>query len=148
MRIVGEDSTIPDDKLANALIKVAEDYKRLKAQVAAMSVDNPTARSLVEQAKPEIDAGHFARAQPPCSATPSRAGRLVTNWPKKDRPLDEIQVRILQLDLKKKGYNPGEIDGMVGESLRSAVRKYQDDNGLTPDGDADLSLLKRIDAAR
>ena len=33
-------------------------------------------------------------------------------------------------------------------SLRSAVRKYQDDNGLTPDGDADLSLLKRIDAAR
>ena len=72
----------------------------------------------------------------------------MTNWTKKDRPLDEIQVRILQLDLKKMGYNPGEIDGRVGDSLRSAVRKYQEDNGLTPDGYADLSLLKRIDAAR
>ena len=62
LRIVGEDSTIPGDKLGSVLIKVAEDYKRLKAQVAALSPDNPIARSLIEQANPEIDAGHFARA--------------------------------------------------------------------------------------
>ena len=56
LRILGEDATIADDKLANALVKVAQDYKRLKAQVAALSPDNPATRSLVEQAKPEIDA--------------------------------------------------------------------------------------------
>ena len=42
--------------------RVAGDYKRLQAQVAALNPENPAARALVEQAKPEIDAGHFARA--------------------------------------------------------------------------------------
>ena len=62
LKIVGEDANIPDDKLAEALTKVAGDYKRLQAQVAALNPDNPTARTLVDEAKPEIDAGHFARA--------------------------------------------------------------------------------------
>ena len=62
LKIVGEDANIPDDKLAEALTKVAGDYKRLQAQVAALNPDNPTARTLVDEAKPEIDAGHFERA--------------------------------------------------------------------------------------
>ena len=62
LKIVGEDANIPGDKLAEALSKVAGDYKRLQAQVAALNPDNPTARKLVDEAKPEIDAGHFARA--------------------------------------------------------------------------------------
>ena len=62
LKIVGEDADIPDDRLAEALTKVAGDYKRLQAQVAALNSDNPTARKLVDEAKPEIDAGHFARA--------------------------------------------------------------------------------------
>ena len=62
LKIVGEDPNIPDDKLAETLSKVANDYKRLQAQVAALNLDNPTAKTLVEQAKPEIDAGHFERA--------------------------------------------------------------------------------------
>jgi hypothetical protein len=62
LKIVGGDSTIPDDKLAEALTRAGEDYKRLQAQVVALNPDNPTAKALVEQAKPEIDAGHFDRA--------------------------------------------------------------------------------------
>ena len=62
LKIVGEDPNIPDDKLAEALSKVAGDYKRLQAQVAALNPDNPTARKLVDEAKPEIEAGHFERA--------------------------------------------------------------------------------------
>lgn len=62
LKIVGEDPNVPDDKLAEALSKAADDYKRLQAQVAGLNPDNPTARVLVEQAKPEIVAGHFARA--------------------------------------------------------------------------------------
>src|SRR5260370_11861263 len=63
LKIVGEDPNIPDDKLAEALSKVAGDYKRLQAQAAALNPENPTARALVEQAKPEIDAGRFDRAR-------------------------------------------------------------------------------------
>ena len=65
LKIVGEDANVPDDKLAEALTKVATDYKALKAQAAAaagLTTENPSARALVEQANPEIDAGHFARA--------------------------------------------------------------------------------------
>jgi tetratricopeptide (TPR) repeat protein len=62
LKIVGEDSNIPDDKLATALSKVATDYQRLQQQLAALKPDNPTAKSLVEQAKLEIDSGHFDRA--------------------------------------------------------------------------------------
>jgi membrane-bound lytic murein transglycosylase B len=71
-------------------------------------------------------------------------GRLVADWPKKDPPLGESQVRRLQVRLKQLGYDPGEIDGLVGDSLSSAVRAYQERNGLKPDGYADLALLKRI----
>jgi hypothetical protein len=62
LKIVGKDEHIPEEKLAEELTKVAGDYKRLQAQVAALNPDNPTAKALVDEAKPEIDAGHFARA--------------------------------------------------------------------------------------
>jgi hypothetical protein len=62
LKVVGEDPNIPDDKLAETLSKVAHDYRRLQAQVAALSPDNPTAVALVEHARSEIEAGHFQRA--------------------------------------------------------------------------------------
>jgi tetratricopeptide (TPR) repeat protein len=62
LKIVGEDANIPEDKLAEALTKVAGDFKRLQAQAAALNPENAIARALVDEAKPEIDAGHFARA--------------------------------------------------------------------------------------
>ena len=60
--IVGEQSDLPDERLAEALTKVANDYKRLQAQVAALNPDNPAARNLVDRARSEIAAGHFAAA--------------------------------------------------------------------------------------
>jgi tetratricopeptide (TPR) repeat protein len=62
LKNVGEDPDVSEDKLAEALSRAAEDYKRLQIQVGALNPDNPRARELVAQAKPEIDAGHFARA--------------------------------------------------------------------------------------
>ncbi len=62
LKIVGEDPNIPEDKLAQALTKVASDYKRLQAQAAALNPDNPTAKALVDKAKSEIVAGHLQHA--------------------------------------------------------------------------------------
>ncbi len=62
LKIVGEDTNISEAKLAEALSKVAGDYKKLQSQVSALHPDNQTARKLIEEAKPEIEAGHFARA--------------------------------------------------------------------------------------
>jgi tetratricopeptide (TPR) repeat protein len=62
LKVVGEDSNIPEDKLAEALSKAAADYRRLQAQVAALNPENPIAKARVEEAKSEINAGHFERA--------------------------------------------------------------------------------------
>ncbi|MBV9528717.1 hypothetical protein, partial [Sphingomonas sp.] len=62
LRIVGEQTDVPDERLGEVLTKVALDYKRLQAQVAALNPDNPTARGFVERAKTEIAAGRFEAA--------------------------------------------------------------------------------------
>ncbi len=72
----------------------------------------------------------------------------VAPWPTSERVLSAAEVRNLQVALKKMGYDPGEVDGMVGDGLRGAVRKYQEQNGLPPDGYADVALMKRIGSNR
>ena len=65
LQIVGEDPNVPADKLADALSKVATDYKQLQVQAmatAALARDNPIAHALIEQATAEIELGHFAHA--------------------------------------------------------------------------------------
>ena len=67
-------------------------------------------------------------------------------WPVKDRQLKEAEVKELQKALDHRGFDVGKIDGRPGESLRSAVRAYQEKAGLTPDGYATPALLKRVKA--
>jgi tetratricopeptide (TPR) repeat protein len=62
LRIVGEQTDVPDERLAEVLTKVANDYKRLQTQVAALNPDNLTAHELIERANREIAAGHFQAA--------------------------------------------------------------------------------------
>jgi membrane-bound lytic murein transglycosylase B len=71
---------------------------------------------------------------------------LVASWPTYDHVLTGDQVRRLQVKLKKLGYDVGDADGMVGDAVRAAVRAYQEDRGMRPDGYANLALLKRIEA--
>src|SRR5690349_7689964 len=55
LRIVGEQD-VPLERLSETLNRVANDYKRLQAQAAALNPDNPTARGLVERAQNAITA--------------------------------------------------------------------------------------------
>lgn len=43
-------------------------------------------------------------------------------------------VRRLQQQLRRKGYNPGPIDGVFGSQTENAVRQFQLANNLMPDG--------------
>jgi membrane-bound lytic murein transglycosylase B len=75
-------------------------------------------------------------------------GSLVKPWPTDDRPPAAVEIRALQTKLKEMGYAVGEIDGMIGDDMRSAVRAFQERNDLAPDGYADPALLQRVAAAR
>jgi len=73
---------------------------------------------------------------------------VLAPWPVGDRPLTAAQIESLQTKLKKMGYDVGEVDGKIGDALRSAVRAFQERNGLAPDGYPDLALFSRVSAAQ
>ena len=62
LRIAGEQPDVRDEKLAQVLTKIADDYKQLKATVAALNPANPIAQALVAQANAAIKAGDFTHA--------------------------------------------------------------------------------------
>jgi murein L,D-transpeptidase YcbB/YkuD len=45
-----------------------------------------------------------------------------------------LEVELLQAELSRRGYYKGATDGLYGPELREAVRRFQTDNNLTPDG--------------
>lgn len=45
-----------------------------------------------------------------------------------------MQIITLQRTLQALGYNPGPIDGALGPRTRQAIRAFQSEHGLTPDG--------------
>ena len=73
---------------------------------------------------------------------------LVAQWPIHDRALTTAQIMGLQVKLKNMGYEVGDIDGKIGDTLRSAVSAFQERNGLIPDGYASQALFSRISALR
>lgn len=62
LRIVGQQD-VPLERLSETLNRVANDYRRLQAQVAVLDQQNPAARRQILQASAAIAAGDFARAR-------------------------------------------------------------------------------------
>ncbi len=59
---------------------------------------------------------------------------LPDGWPEGDVPLTRTQARELQATLTELGYDTQGIDGRIGPNSRAALRAFQADNGMTPDG--------------
>lgn len=54
------------------------------------------------------------------------------------------EVRNIQTRLKSWGYNVGAVDGIYGAKTESAVKQFQRNNNLTPDGIAGPATLAKI----
>jgi membrane-bound lytic murein transglycosylase B len=67
-------------------------------------------------------------------------------WPFEDKLLAEEERLELQRLLAAKGYDIGDIDGVIGSRTESAVRDYQKAKGLPVDGFPTLKLLERLRA--
>ncbi len=42
------------------------------------------------------------------------------------------------------GYDIGEIDGLIGPTTRKAIKSFQKDQGMTPDGAVSQALVDRM----
>ncbi|HYA72566.1 MAG TPA: lytic murein transglycosylase [Roseiarcus sp.] len=73
-------------------------------------------------------------------------GALRARWPVHDAGLGQREIRELQTRLRKLGYDVGDVDGRAGETLRAALRAYQESIGAPPDGYPTLALLRKMRA--
>lgn len=68
----------------------------------------------------------------------------IAHMPANETVLSRTQVEELQELLNGRGFDSGEPDGRVGSRTRAAVRAYQSEQGLIPDGHASMELLDRL----
>ena len=54
--------------------------------------------------------------------------------------IDPATVREVQAELQRRGYDVGPVDGRLGPRTRTAIRQYQQQNGLPADGSPSRSL--------
>ena len=69
---------------------------------------------------------------------------LHTPWPTDDPGLSRAQRRELQTLLIARGHDIGEVDGLLGERSRAAIRLEQQRLGREPDGRAGQALLEAL----
>ena len=53
-------------------------------------------------------------------------------------------VRTIQIILDKNGYDAGSADGVMGDRTKSAIAKFQKDNGMKPTGEVDDKLVHAL----
>jgi membrane-bound lytic murein transglycosylase B len=73
------------------------------------------------------------------------AGPIEAAWPRDEMPLTRDERIAFQTDLQKLGYDPGDIDGVLGRKVRAALRAYQKARDLIADGFPTGALLARLE---
>ncbi|MBJ9986723.1 lytic murein transglycosylase [Acinetobacter sp. S40] len=72
------------------------------------------------------------------------AGPFVNSWPTDDPGTSRAERREIQRYLISRGYDIGEVDGLIGDKSRQAIRQEQTRLGLNPTGRAGQQILKAI----
>lgn len=75
------------------------------------------------------------------------AGRFSTPWPTDDAGTSRAERREVQQRLVARGYDIGEIDGMIGTKSRAAISEFQTSVGMKADGRAGHRVLQALRAA-
>lgn len=71
-------------------------------------------------------------------------GGLVRDWNRPFTKLSFEEKQELQERLSVQGYYDGKFDGKIGEGSKSAIKAFQAQAGLTPDGHPSMEVLSRL----
>jgi lytic murein transglycosylase len=69
---------------------------------------------------------------------------IVTPWPTDDPGLSRVERKELQSLLQQRGYQIGNIDGVLGTKTREAIADFQERAGLKRDGRAGQKVLQAL----
>jgi len=128
-------STFVVSGCSSAQKKLSEDVKGIKTKVDTLE----TRVEGVETKQSEVERLAMEQAQKAEELKSERAARVSSGKTnvgikQKRSRKDKEHIREIQSCLKNAGFYKGEVDGVKGRKTRSAIRKFQDANGLTADG--------------
>jgi len=128
-------STFTISGCSSAQKKLSEDVKGIKTKVDTLE----TRVEGVETKQSDVERLAMEQAQKVEELKADRAARAYsgrTNVGIKERVghKNKEQVKDIQTCLKNAGFYKGEVDGVKGRKTRSAIKKFQEANGLTADG--------------
>lgn len=69
---------------------------------------------------------------------------FATSWPTDDPGISRREAKEIQQALINAGYNIGNVDGIIGDGTRAAIKEYQRQRGVTPDGRAGQKFYRLI----
>ena len=69
---------------------------------------------------------------------------IQASWPRGDKALSLKQKKQMQRLLKRRGFDTGKVDGIIGPNTIAAIRAFQASIGDTPDGYASTDILKKL----
>jgi outer membrane murein-binding lipoprotein Lpp len=128
-------STFTVSGCSSAQKKLSEDVKGIRTKVDTLETrvegvetkQSEVERLAMEQAQrvEELKAERAAR---------SSSGRTNVGIKEKRSHKDKGRIKEVQACLKNAGFYKGEVDGVKGRKTRSAIKKFQEANGLTADG--------------
>ena len=72
---------------------------------------------------------------------------LATGREAAHEPLSRDEIKEMQRNLNSLGFDAGEVDGLPGPRTHNAIRAYQQEHSLPPDGYPEPALLKCLRAA-
>ncbi len=72
------------------------------------------------------------------------AGPFAAGWPRGDRALSLSERMELQRRLNAAGFDTAGVDGRMGPATHTAVRAWQAQNGMGPDGYISAAFLERL----
>ena len=70
-------------------------------------------------------------------------GAVVPRTAAPAKPVDTV-TRV-QVGLAELGYEPGAINGQLGQQTRNAILKFERDRGIAPTGDISATLIAELD---
>ena len=128
-------STFTISGCSSAQKKLSEDVKGIKTKVDTLETrveGVETKQSEVERlAMEQAQRAEEMKAQRPARTS---SGKTNVGIKVKGSHKSKEQIREIQTCLKNAGFYKGEVDGVKGRKTRSAIKKFQDANGLTADG--------------
>jgi len=136
--------TAPREPAKTPPVAVAE--PAAPAEIAAPAIALPSAPA---PAAPQV--ASVTPAAPPAEPKPQipepPAAKPQTAKPK-PAPTDVIAVgetvRVVQIALAERGYDPGPANGRAGSKTQAAIRKFQADRNVQPTGTIDYDLLETL----